>query len=56
MINEDEIFKKPKLKFVQLSFVNFPDLKTNNYDYGHLDMASETLSQDILFWTRKKHN
>lgn len=52
----DDLAKEPKRKFVQLSFVNFPDLKTNNYDYGTLDMANETMSQDILYWTRMKHN
>lgn len=30
-------------KVVQLSFINFPELKHNNHDFGYLDMENESL-------------
>lgn len=37
-----------KPKVIQLSFINFPELKYNNYDFGYLDMENESLDFEVV--------
>lgn len=37
-----------KPKVIQLSFINFPELKYNNHDFGYLDMENESLDFEVV--------